>query len=62
MPTLLLIASASGRGIPQVAEHAQQHIDDLVIETVSGGHHFHMEQDVPALAAHVLDFLAEGQD
>ena len=61
MPTLLLIASASGRGIPQVAEQARQYIKDLVIETVTGGHDFHMEQEVPALAARVLDFLAGGQ-
>jgi pimeloyl-ACP methyl ester carboxylesterase len=60
MPTLLLLADD---GIATQRERgsawAQQYIDDLQVDTISGGHHFHMEACVDIVAARITQFLQD---
>lgn len=58
MPTLLLMAEGGlGKNHPELASLARQHIADLQLEPVSGGHHCHMEVAVSDIARKVNRFL-----
>ena len=57
MPTLLLMAEDGHGRHSEVVATAQQHIRDLTTESVAGGHHFHMEQSVAAVAQRIALFL-----
>jgi pimeloyl-ACP methyl ester carboxylesterase len=56
MPTLLLLAEKGfGGRHQQLAEVAQQSIRRLQVESLPGGHHFHMEEG----AAHAAELIKE---
>jgi len=57
MPTLLLLAEQGLGKHRALAALAQQHIDQLEIEPVAGGHHCHMEPAVTTIARRVNQFL-----
>jgi len=57
MPTLLLMAEDGHARHSEIVATAQQHIRDLTTESVAGGHHFHMEQSVAAVAQRIALFL-----
>lgn len=57
MPTLLLLAQESWGESPELAAYARQHIARLTVDTVEGGHHFHMEAKVPEIAQRMQQFL-----
>ena len=63
MPTLLLLAED---GVPTQRERgvtwAQQYIDALEVETIPGGHHFHMEACVDIVADQITQFLQRQND
>jgi pimeloyl-ACP methyl ester carboxylesterase len=61
MPTLLLLAEDT----PDVhaewmEEQARSFIGNLAVGRFPGGHHFHMEEDVQAVAETILKFFAGG--
>ena len=58
-PVLLLMASEGYADHPDVTELAETYLGDRVIETVSGGHHFHMEAGADAVARRICTFLEE---
>ena len=57
MPTLYLQAENGLMKAPLVMEHAQRYISALQAEVVPGGHHFHMEGEVSAVADRIACFL-----
>jgi pimeloyl-ACP methyl ester carboxylesterase len=57
MPTLYLQAEDGLVKAPAVMERAQRYIPVLQAEVVPGGHHFHMEGDVSAVADRITRFL-----
>lgn len=57
MPTLLLQAENGLAQHSAVLEFAAEHIDDFCAEIVPGGHHFHMENNVAAIAQRIMGFL-----
>lgn len=59
MPTLLLLAAQGFARHPELAALARQHIGQLVIAEVAGGHHFHMESGAAMVAAQISRFLPE---
>jgi pimeloyl-ACP methyl ester carboxylesterase len=59
MPTLLMLARDTARVAPQILELAQRFIARLSVHTIDGGHHFHMESCVSAVALRIQHFLAE---
>jgi pimeloyl-ACP methyl ester carboxylesterase len=58
-PVLLLMASEGYADHPEVTELAETYLGDLVIETVEGGHHFHMEAGADLVASRICTFLEE---
>ena len=59
MPTLLIRA---GETVDQASEYvafAQRSIDDLVVQTIKGEHHFHMESGVKEVEQYMKRFLLE---
>jgi pimeloyl-ACP methyl ester carboxylesterase len=61
MPALLLLAESGRDGHLEYAEMAAQHIPDLLMESCSGRHHFHMEDGVAAVAGRIDKFLQESR-
>lgn len=59
MPTLLMLAAATPVQFREVAEAASRHIEKLTVQTIEGGHHFHMEDCADIVALQMLAFLAE---
>jgi pimeloyl-ACP methyl ester carboxylesterase len=57
MPVLLLLAEDGHGQRAEIFDLARDCIDDLALEQVSGGHHFHMEPDVTEVALRIKDFL-----
>lgn len=57
MPTLLLLAEEGHGAHPELSANARLHIQNLTLEVVRGGHHFHMEPGVAHLAQRVTKFL-----
>ena len=57
MPTLLLMAEDGLGKHPELAATARQHIADLQLKTVAGGHHCHMEASVEVVASTINRFL-----
>lgn len=62
MPTLLLQGQNGLGQSQQQAEYARQHIPKLVVESLPGGHHFHMEVDVERVAERISQFLTTAQE
>jgi len=58
-PVLLLMASEGYAGHPEITASAESYLSDLVVETVEGGHHFHMEAGAADVAARIGKFLEE---
>jgi pimeloyl-ACP methyl ester carboxylesterase len=58
MPTLLLLSKQSSAYLADMVERAQEHISDLTVQFVEGGHHFHMESDVNTVAQSICQFLS----
>lgn len=56
MPALLLVAEAGYRDHSDL-ETARRHAPDIRVETVPGGHHFHMEPGVDVIAGRIARFL-----
>ena len=59
MPTLLLLAEQGFGRHPAILSQARQHVSQLELEFVPGGHHFHMEPGVVAVAERISTFLQE---
>ena len=59
MPVLLLLSEQFQHRAADYAEQARREVRDIHIEQVAGGHHFHMDGDLPALAARIGQFLAK---
>ena len=62
MPTLLILAGDSTMQPPGLAEYARRHVEQLVVQTVPGGHHFHMESGVREIAQQLLHFFASTEE
>jgi pimeloyl-ACP methyl ester carboxylesterase len=58
MPTLLLLAGDAWGDSPELAAFARQHIACLTMDTIAGGHHFHMEANVAEVAQCMQQFLS----
>ena len=58
-PVLLLLAEEGHGQYAQMAEKAEQEIANVLIASVKGRHHFHLEGDVLATASHIQEFLAQ---
>ncbi len=58
MPTLLMLSRATSTQVPQMLEFAQHSIEGLTVHLVEGGHHFHMECCVSAVARRLQYFMA----
>jgi pimeloyl-ACP methyl ester carboxylesterase len=58
-PVLLLMASEGYADHPEITELAETCLRERVIETVSGGHHFHMEANADTVAKRICKFLEE---
>ena len=58
MPTLLLQAENGLAQHASALDFARGHIDDFRAEIVPGGHHFHMEKNVTAIAQRIMGFLS----
>jgi pimeloyl-ACP methyl ester carboxylesterase len=56
-PTLLLLADEGVRRHQEAVDAARASVDDLLVEQVAGGHHFHMEPGVEAVAERIRRFL-----
>lgn len=60
MPTLLLLASSGlGGKHKHMEQMARNSIPEVRIEYVDGGHHFHMESSVEAVAMKIAEFFAQ---
>lgn len=59
MPTLLLLAEKGFGRHPGILEQARRHITGLEAEVMAGGHHFHMEPEVAAVARRIGAFLQQ---
>lgn len=59
MPTLLMLAAATPLQFRKVAEAASRYIEKLTVQTIDGGHHFHMEACADVVALRMLAFLSE---
>lgn len=59
MPTLLMRAGDAAHQTAEYIEAVQQNIDNLVVRTIKGGHHFHMESGASEVAKHMEQFLLE---
>lgn len=57
MPALLLMASEGFAAHPEVVATARRYIPELAVEKIAGGHHFHMEAAVAAVAQRIGKFL-----
>lgn len=62
MPTLLLKAAESTHRTPEFMARIRARIPHLVEADFAGGHHFHMEGDVAAVAARILAFIDDSED
>ena len=59
MPVLLLLASEGARRMTDIETLAREYIDNLRVECVEGGHHFHMEHSVKETAGTIAAFLSQ---
>ncbi|MCB1690802.1 MAG: alpha/beta hydrolase [Halioglobus sp.] len=62
MPTLLLLAQQSWTQSQEMAEYAGRHIPRLTVDTIEGGHHFHMEDSVMKVAQRVQQFMTATEE
>jgi pimeloyl-ACP methyl ester carboxylesterase len=62
MPTLLLLAQQSWGQSKGMEEYARLHISRLTVDTVEGGHHFHMEESVVKVAQRMQQFLSAAEE
>ena len=61
VPTLLMLAEDGLDRQRELAVSAERHVGNLIAEQVSGGHHFHMEADVAAVARRLMHFLEDAK-
>lgn len=61
MPTLWLLAENSATHGSELIEYVRQNINNLALQTIAGGHHFHMESGATVVAHHVDRFLSDMQ-
>ena len=62
MPVLLMLAESDAREKSNwMHSIAHEHINNVTVESVDGGHHFHMEEGVGMVAQRVADFLNDAQ-
>lgn len=59
MPTLLLLAADTPAQYRVIADSASSYINRLTVQTIAGGHHFHMEDGAGEVALRILAFLSE---
>lgn len=59
MPTLLLLAEDTPLQYREVAAAASRYIENLKVQTIDGGHHFHMEALVGEVAQRIQAFFSE---
>lgn len=59
MPTLLMLARESSAQMRELAEFVSRDIARLTVQTIEGGHHFHMEDGVADVARQITEFLTE---
>ena len=59
MPTLLIRAGEAADQASEYVAFAQRSIDDLVVQTIKGEHHFHMESGVKEVEQYMKRFLLE---
>ena len=57
MPVMLLLAEDGHGKVPAMGSLAQENIADLQLRRMNGGHHFHMEGNVPEVATVIAEFL-----
>lgn len=57
MPTLVLTQEGGIYNMPQLLESVDKLMPSLETSEFAGGHHFHMEGDLDAVAARILKFL-----
>lgn len=62
MPTLLLGAAEATHRTSEFMAPVRERIPHLIEGEFAGGHHFHMEGDVAAVAARILAFFEDGKD
>jgi len=55
----LMLASETADQASEYVAFAQQSIDDLVVQTIKGEHHFHMESGVTEVEQYMKRFLLE---
>lgn len=60
-PTLVLLAEDGLGRQRELAVSAERHVGNLITEQVSGGHHFHMETNVAAVARRLTHFLEDAK-
>lgn len=59
MPTLLLLAEDTPLQYREVANAASRYIEKLAVQTIHGGHHFHMEACAGEVAQRMQAFFSE---
>lgn len=59
MPALLMTAEDSRYRASELAQLAQSTVAGMIVEQVSGGHHFHMEEGVAKIAQRISLFLQD---
>ena len=59
MPTLLMLAEETSTQLAEYAGSVQDSIDNLVVYTIKGGHHFHMGSGVSEVVQHMDSFLSQ---
>jgi pimeloyl-ACP methyl ester carboxylesterase len=57
MPTLLLLAHNAAHA-RTLADYAERYITHLTLDTIEGGHHFHMEDKATEVAQRMQQFLS----
>lgn len=59
MPTLLMLADETSDQWSGHVQSLQRSIDNLVVHTIKGGHHFHMESGVTEVVRYMESFLSQ---
>lgn len=61
MPTLLLLAH-NAEHARTLADYAERYIKHLTLDTIEGGHHFHMEDSATEVAQRMQHFLSSAAE
>lgn len=57
MPSMLLLAEQGHGGDPGFVQRVSRYASAMTLETVAGGHHFHMEAKVRDVASRIAGFI-----